>query len=102
MSEAIATGSTATPAARACNTNTPAQPAGKVQWWIVIKKHKTFQLHLLDHLTSQTGVTVMHSIRGRYKSTKPTRHWWHSELKIEEAIVSPVSSQHRILLHVYP
>jgi hypothetical protein len=47
-------------------------PAREVHRWVIIKKHKTLQMHLLRLSTTQTGVTVLHDLWKKYESTKPT------------------------------
>ncbi|KAF8862511.1 hypothetical protein BDZ45DRAFT_799010 [Acephala macrosclerotiorum] len=69
--------------------HTPAPPATLVQWWVIVKKRETLQLHLLDLSTSQTGATIMHILRKKYDSIRPSHPWWLTQPKISEAIVSP-------------
>ncbi|KAF4624941.1 hypothetical protein G7Y89_g13229 [Cudoniella acicularis] len=90
MSEVVETSTSTTPAeVGTLRLITPFQPETSVQWWVIVKKRKTLQLHLLNLSTSQTGATFIHSLRQKYESIKPTRPWWLTEPKISEAIVSP-------------
>jgi hypothetical protein len=95
MSEAIAAMTTRFSQPGASRTR-----AREVHWWVIVRKQKTLQLHLLSLSTTQTGVTVIHDLRKKYDSTNPTRHWWHAEPTVAEAFISPVSPPQIVTTHM--
>lgn len=71
--------------------NGPNPALQNVEWWIIVKKNKKLQLHLLELLSSDTGTTVMSKLNAKYELTKQHQRWWNSAPVIEVATISSVS-----------
>ncbi|KAE8447294.1 hypothetical protein EG329_010852 [Mollisiaceae sp. DMI_Dod_QoI] len=90
MSEVVVASSTTNTSTSisACRIYKPASSATLGQWWAILKKRMALQLHLLDLSTSQTAATIMHTMRKKYDSIRPSRPCWLTQVKIPETIVS--------------
>jgi hypothetical protein len=63
-----------------------------VEWRFVVLEKGQPVLHTLKLEPNQTGETVMRLLRQKCKVNKAIGNWFHASVKLEDAIISPVSN----------